>query len=122
MLNVTGKGIICKDVELRWTSNKYPICRATLVNNEEYNGKETAHFTNIVLMGERAEDFAKEMSKGCLIEINQGILKHPVEEYNGKKFYKTEVVVLDWQLIQKFEKKQDKPPAKKQYGGKKSGK
>lgn len=118
MFSVTGKGILIKDPELRYTRDQYPICHATAVNNEQYNNEDIAHFTELVLFGERAEDFAKEMSKGCLIEIKQGILKHPVETYNGKKYYKTLVTVLDWELVQKFEKKVDKPtpPPKKTYG------
>jgi single-strand DNA-binding protein len=121
MLSVSGKGIICKEPELRYTTSGTAICNATIVNSEEYNGKETAHFTNLVLFGERAEDFAKEMSKGCLVDIKQAILKHPVQEYQGKKYYKTEVTVLEWEFVKKFEKKEDKPepPQKKQYGKKK---
>jgi single-stranded DNA-binding protein len=114
MFTVTGKGILCRDPELRYTRDNYPICHAVAVNNDNYNGKEAAHFTNLVLFGERAEDFAKEMSKGCLIEVKQGILQHPVDEHNGKKYYKTEVTVLEWELVQKFEKKEDKQPPEKE--------
>lgn len=122
MFTVTGKGIICKDVDLQHTnSTNYAICHAVAVNTETYKEKETPHFTNLILFGERAEAFAAEISKGCLIVIT-GILKHPVEEHNGKKYYRTEVTVTDWELIQKFEqkkRKEDKPAEMKSYGKKK---
>ncbi len=105
MLSVTGKGIICKDVEIRFSQSGTAIASATLVNNEEYQGEKTAHFTNLVLFGERAEHFANEIQKGDLIEITQGILKHPVREHKGKKYYNTEVTVLDWEYIQSFGEK-----------------
>ena len=113
MLNVTGKGIICKELELRFTTGGTAVCQASLVNNEEYNGNRTPHFTTLKLWGERAEVFANEITKGCLIDITSGILKHPVTESKGKKYYNTEVVVLEWELIQKFDDKQkeDKKPA-----------
>jgi single-stranded DNA-binding protein len=116
MFTVTGKGILCKEPDLQHTKGtNYPICHAVAVNTEKYNDKETPHFTNLILFGERAEAFAAEMSKGCLIDIT-GILKHPVEEHNGKKYYRTEVTVTEWELIQKFEQKKDKPAPKKTYG------
>jgi single-stranded DNA-binding protein len=116
MLSVTGKGITCKEVELSYTKGGTAVCNTTIVNNEEYNGEKIPHFTNLVVWGETAEDFAKEISKGCLIDIKSGILKHPVNEYKGKKQYRTQVVVLDWELVQKFEDKKDKPPANSKRG------
>jgi single-strand DNA-binding protein len=115
MFTVTGKGIVCKEPELRYTPSGTAVCHAVAVNNEEYKGEKTGHFTNLVLFGERAEDFAKEVTKGCLIEVTKSILKHPVRESNGKTYYNTEVTVLDWELIQKFESKPTPPP--KNNGG-----
>lgn len=106
MFNVLGKGLICKEPELRYTVNSVPVCNATAVNKETYNGEEKSHFTNLVIWGDLAEDFSKEVKKGTIIEITSGFLKHPVSEYNGKKIYKTEVIVLDWDIVKVLE---DKP-------------
>jgi single-strand DNA-binding protein len=102
MLTVTGKGITIKGVELRYTPTGKAIATTTVVNQEEYNGKKTGHFTNLVLFGKVAEKFANEISKGCLIEILSGILKHPINEHKGKKYYNTEVVVFEYKLIEDF--------------------
>lgn len=118
MFNVTGKGITTKDPELRSTTSGKPVCNCTLVNHETYNEKEIAHFTNVVMFGDVAENFANEVEKGCLIEINQGILKHPVRERSdGSKMYLTEVVVLDYTLERNFTEERSSerknPPKKK---------
>ena len=105
MLNVMGKGITIKDTELRYAKSGSAIATNTIVNKEEYNGKETSHFTDIVLFGNTAEKFAEEISKGCLIDIKSAILKHPVNKTPEKTYYNTEVVVFEYDLIQKFESK-----------------
>lgn len=107
MLSVTGKGITVKEPELSYSKAGNAYCRCTLVNNEEYQGEKIGHFTNIVMFGDVAEDFADEVTKGCLVEIKQGILKHPVRTHKGRTYYNTEVVVLDYELIKKFEPKQE---------------
>ncbi len=106
MFNVIGKGITIKDPELKYTKNGSAVASCTAVNKEEYKGEETPHFTNLVLFGDVAEKFAKEITKGCLIEIKSAILKHPVyKDKDGKNHYNTEVVVFEYDLIQKFESK-----------------
>lgn len=105
MLNVTGKGITIKDTELRYTKGGSAVATSSIVNKEEYNGEETSHFTNLVMFGETAERFAEEISKGCLIDIKSGILKHPVYKTPEKTYYNTEVVVFEYELVQKFRAK-----------------
>ena len=106
MFTVTGKGISIKDTELIYAKTGTAIAKTTLVNQEEYNGEKTSHFTNVIAFGKVAEQLADEVSKGCLIEIKSGILKHPVNEgKNGKKYYNTEVVIFEFDMIEKFESK-----------------
>ena len=107
MLNVTGKGITIKDTDLRYTKGGSAVAKSTIVNKEEYNGEETAHFTNLVMFGETAERFAEEISKGCLIDIKSGILKHPVYKAPEKTYYNTEVVVFEYELVEKFRAKKN---------------
>ncbi len=64
MFNVIGKGITIKDPELKYTKNGSAVASCTAVNKEEYKGEETPHFTNLVLLGDVAEKFAKEITKG----------------------------------------------------------
>lgn len=111
MFNVIGKGITVKDPELAYSQAGAAYCRCTLVNNEEFKGEKIGHFTNVVMFGDVAEDFAEEVTKGCLVEIKQGILKHPVRTYKGRTYYNTEVVILDYELIKKFEPKEEAKPA-----------
>jgi single-stranded DNA-binding protein len=120
MFTVTGKGIACKDSELRFTSSGKPIAKATLVNSEEYKGNKTPHFTNVVVFGELAETFSKEVVKGALVDIS-GILKHPVREgSDGKKYYNTEVVILEYEVEKVFKPKtEDKPESKRRTSSKK---
>jgi single-stranded DNA-binding protein len=74
----------------------------------------------VVLWNDAAENFAEEVVKGCLINIEQGILKHPVKDYKGEKRYYTEVVILDYTLEENFnEKKKSKSTQKNYKGGKK---
>lgn len=112
MLSVTGKGLVCKEVELKYLPTGTALAKTTLVNQEEYNGVKTPHFTNLILWGERAVDFANEITKGCIIDITSGILKHPVTESNGKKYYNTEVTVLEWTLEKDLNAPPPPPPAK----------
>lgn len=105
MFNVTGKGISIKDTELRYSKGGTAVAKNTLVNKEEYNGVETSHFTDIVLFGEKAEQFAQEVDKGCLVNLTSAILKHPVNKTENKTYYNTEVVVFDYIMEKKFESK-----------------
>lgn len=105
MFTVTGKGITVKETELVYSRKGVAVAKTTLVNQEEYNGVKTSHFTNVVIFGKTAVRFAEEVSKGCLVEIKSGMLKHPVNEVEGKKYYNTEVVIFDFAMIEKFEPK-----------------
>lgn len=118
MFTVTGKGITTKDPELRTTTNGTSVCNCTLVNHEKYNGNETSHFTNVVVWGDLADDFAKEVEKGCLLDIT-GILKHPMREINGTKRYLTEVVITEYTLERNFN--DEKKNKGKNYGSKNKG-
>lgn len=105
MFNVTGKGLVCKEVELRYTKGGTALVKTTLVNNEEYKGETTGHFTNVILWGNRAIEFAERVRKGCIIEITNGILKHPTyKKKDGQTVYSTEVTILEWKPIRNLNK------------------
>lgn len=107
MFTVTGKGISVKDTELIYTKGGKAVAKNTFVNQEDYNGEKTSHFTDVVCFGKTAEKMAEEVTKGCLVEIKSGILKHPVNKTPDRTYYNTEVVVFDFDMVEKFESKKN---------------
>ena len=111
MFNVTGKGLICKDVEFVYTRGGTAICEAVAVNQDNYDeDNPVGHFTNLKLFGEVAERFANEVTKGCIIEITNGILKHPRFEGKNGTVYRTEVIVFDFEVDRDLNAEKEQKP------------
>jgi single-strand DNA-binding protein len=106
--SVTLMGNITRDLELRHTPNGTPVCSFSIATNRRYQQndewKEEVQFHNIVIWGQRAESFVQRAKKGTRVYIEGRLQTRSWDDQEGKKQYKTEVVVLRLILIDRYEK------------------
>ena len=100
MNKVILSGRLTKDVELRYTANNTPVGGFSLaVDRRVKQGEEKqADFINCVVWGKLAETASKYLSKGSKILI-EGRLQTSVWESEGKRNYKTEVIVEGFEFL-----------------------
>ena len=91
---VTGN--LTREPELRNTQSGFSVLNFSIAVNEnkKVNGEwqSTPNFFDCVMLGERAETWAKKLSKGCGVTI-QGHLKQQTWERDGQKRSKVEINV-----------------------------
>lgn len=91
---VTGN--LVRDAELRQTQSGFSVLNFSIAVNEnkKVNGEwqSTPNFFDCVMLGDRAETWAKKLSKGCGVTI-QGHLKQQTWEKDGQKRSKVEINV-----------------------------
>lgn len=106
--SVNLMGNITRDLELRHTPNGTPVCSFSIATNRRYQQndewKEEVQFHNIVIWGKRAESFVQRAKKGTRVYIDGRLQTRSWDDQEGKKQYKTEVVVLRLILIDRYEK------------------
>lgn len=116
MLNKTILvGRITKDLELRYTKSGKAVGSTSVAvqrNFSSSNGEKESDFINIVIWGKSAETFATYTSKGNLVSLVGRIQNRNYENNNGEKRYITEVVVEEFNFLEKkrsIEEQQNKP-------------
>lgn len=91
---VTGN--LTREPELRNTQSGFSVLNFSIAVNEnkKVNGEwqSTPNFFDCVMLGDRAETWAKKLSKGCGVTI-QGHLKQRSWETEGQKRSKVEINV-----------------------------
>lgn len=100
-------GNLTRDPELRALPDGTKVASFGVATNESYKNKagdkvESVEFHNVVAWGKAGELIAQYMKKGSLIMI-QGKLKTSSwdDKDTGKKMYKTEINVRDFQFGRK---------------------
>lgn len=102
--NVSLVGRLTKDAELRYTPNNQAVATFSLAVNRNFksqNGEREADFINCVIWRQQAENLANWSKKGALIGITGRIQTRSYEGNDGKRVYVTEVVVENFQVLEK---------------------
>lgn len=104
--NVVLVGRTTKEIELKYTSNDLPYANFTLAVNRNFknqNGEREADFINIVIWRQQAENLANWVKKGTLLGITGRIQTRNYENQQGQRVYVAEVVVDNFQILEKRE-------------------
>ena len=92
MNKVILKGRLSKDIDLRTTTTGKNVATTNIAVNR--HGKDAgADFIPLVVWGDRAENFAKYLSKGREVLVEGKIQIRSYEGRDGSKRYATEVIV-----------------------------
>ncbi len=104
--NVTLLGNVTRDPDLRYTPSGAAVLSFGLATNRRYKkGEEWVDepsFHNIVIWN-NAESLAKRIKKGTRIYVEGRLQTRSWDDKDGKKQYKTEVVVNRIILVARFE-------------------
>ncbi|WP_100066018.1 single-stranded DNA-binding protein [Miniphocaeibacter massiliensis] len=123
MNNVCLIGRLTRSPELRYTNSGKAMCRFTVAISRELSkekkreleslNKQTADFINCIAWGKTAELIASYMDKGSQVGVN-GKLQTSFVEKEGRKIYKTEVLVERVEFLESVKK--DESVSENSYG------
>lgn len=102
--NVTLVGRLTRDPELKYTASGNATATFSLAVNRNFtnqSGEREADFINCVIWQKPAEALANYASKGTLLGVTGRIQTRNYENQQGQRVYVTEVVVKDFQLLEK---------------------
>lgn len=102
MNKVILNGNLCKDVELRYTSNNTAVVSNTIaVKNDFKNakGEYESQFINFVVYRNNAEFLNKYATKGTKVLLEGRLNNRSYDKQDGTKAYITEVVVERVELL-----------------------
>lgn len=101
-------GNITADPEVRYTQSGTAVASVSIATNHSYKSgeewKTDVEFHNLVLWGRLAEHAQTRFMKGTRVLVN-GRLTTRSWEHEGKKYFKTEIVVADMILIDRYKTK-----------------
>lgn len=94
--------------EVKYTASGTAVCSVGLATNRRYNQnnewKEETDFHNLVFWAKKAEQMAERAKKGTRVFVEGRLSTRSWEGEDGKKNYKTEVVVTNFILLDRYEK------------------
>ena len=96
-------GRLTRDPELRYTSNNIACVEVDIAinNGKNDNGEERpADFIRVVFWNRLAENLSKFQHKGSLIAVEGQIKIQSWDDDNGKKRYKTYVLVRNMEFLE----------------------
>jgi single-strand DNA-binding protein len=100
-------GRLTRDPELKFTAgNGTAVATFSLAVDRKFKNKEgqrEADFINIVSYGKPAETIANYLKKGKLVAVSGRIETRTYEGNDGQKKYYTDVVLEDFQFLEKKE-------------------
>lgn len=108
-------GNLCKDVEIRYTSNNIAVMQNTIAVKNDYknaNGEYDSEFINIVVWRQSAEFINKYASKGSKVLVEGRLTNRTYDKQDGTKGCITEVVAEKVELLDA--KKKETEPVEKQ--------
>lgn len=106
MNTVAQIGRLTRDVEVKYTQNGKAFARFTLAVNschKKPDGTYDTHFFNCVIWDKAATNLAKFTKKGSLIGVT-GKLESRSYEKDGHKVYVTEIIIENFDLLEKKDK------------------
>ena len=95
-------GNICKDIEIRYTTNGIAVIQNSLAVKNDFknaNGEYESEFVNIVVWKQTAEFLNKYASKGSKIAVDGRLTTRSYDKQDGTKGYITEVVAEKVELL-----------------------
>lgn len=102
--NVTLIGRLTRDPKLQYTNSNIATAQFNIACNRNFknsNGEYDADFINCVMWRDQAERFCEWTRKGMLVGITGRIQTRSYEGNDGKRVYVTEVVVENFQVLEK---------------------
>ena len=106
MNTVAQIGRLTKDIEVKYTHNGKSVARFTLAVNSRHkkqDGTYDTHFFNCVIWDKAATNLAKFTKKGSLIGVS-GMLQSRSYDKDGQRVYVTEILVENFDLLEKKDK------------------
>ena len=99
-------GRTTSDIELRTTQSGKQVCSFSLAVKRPYS-KDATDFIDMQAWGKTAETLSAYVKKGTLIAISKGHLETRTWEKDGQKHKATEVVVEEFEFLEKKEQTAD---------------
>ena len=103
MNKVSLVGRVCKDPEIKMTTNQTPYCNFTVAVDRRFkdaNGQRQADFINCVAWKQTATFIQKYFRKGSRIGIAGSIQTRSYEDQNGQKHFVTEVLAEEAEFVE----------------------
>ena len=101
-------GNLTADPEIRYTANGTAVCTVGLATNRRYNQndewKDDTTFHNLVLWSKKAEQLVERAKKGTRIYVEGRLQTRSWDGEDGKKNYRTEIIVTRFIFIDRYEK------------------
>lgn len=101
-------GNITQDIELRYTPGGNAVANFSIATNRRYKQgdewKDESEFHNIVVWGNLATGLSQRAKKGTRVMIIGRLQNRSWDGQDGQKKYRTEVVVDDAFLIDRYER------------------
>ena len=97
-------GRITRDLEVRYTKSGKAVGQTSIAvtrNFSSSNGETESDFIDIIIWGKHAETFATYTAKGNLVSVVGRIQTRSYENNSGKKVYVTEVIVEEFNFLEK---------------------
>lgn len=110
-------GHICKDIEVRYTSNQKPVISNSIaVRNDFKNskGEYDSEFVNIVAWNSQAEYLSKYAKKGDKLLVEGRLTNRSYDKTDGTKGYTTEIICDKVELLGSKKENQDGQAVEKQ--------
>lgn len=95
-------GNICKDIEIRYTTNGIAVIQNSLAVKNDFknaNGEYESEFVNIIVWKQTAEFLNKYASKGSKIAVDGRLTTRSYDKKDGTKVYITEIVAEKVELL-----------------------
>lgn len=118
-------GNLTRDPELTFIANGTAVVKATIAVNENWTNKEgekrsSVQFINLTIWGKGGEIFQKYTQKGSMVHV-EGKLEIDKVEKNGVNQYYTNVIVKEFQFLDRKGDKNGSGGSKGQYGEAQAG-
>ena len=94
-----GLARLTKDIE-KVTDNLYKLSLAENIYNSQTE-EQDGHFWNAIAFGKKGEALFNSVHKGDRINITNSIMKNNNYEVAGEKKYGTQMVIFDFDFIEK---------------------
>lgn len=110
MNKIIISGNLCKDIELRYTTNNVAVIQNIIAVRNDFKNKDGEYdceFINIVAWRNHAEYLSKYANKGTKILVEGKLTNRSYEKDDGTKGYIAEVVVEKVEILNSKKEKTD---------------
>ena len=107
-------GHLTRDPELSYTPQGHALAKVSIACDSGFGESKVTDFINLVVWRKQAEALAQYTKKGSLIAVEGRLRISSYDNKEGKKVYKTEVIVDNAKFLDS--KKEDKQPTAHDLG------